>query len=148
MHLITDSIRDQLLANWRIGQLAEENGVDHDPKPVVKFFNPVGGAALLITEMVADEPDLLFGLCDLAMGFPEIGYVSLQELESIKLVNGLFKIERDLNFTAKQPISVYVHAARANGQITYSERALLQAKAALDAEKKRSRQTPNKKPDF
>lgn len=139
MQLITDSIRDQLLANWQMGQLAEENGVAHDPKPVVKFFNPVGGATWLITEMVAHDQDVLFGLCDLAMGFPELGYVSVNELTSVRIMGGTFRIERDLHFTPDHALSVYAQAARTHERITYSKRALLQAKAVLDTEKKLNR---------
>ena len=137
MKLITQEIRDQLLTNWRIGQLAEDTGVTHDPMPVVKFFNPVGSALWLITEMVDDHQDALFGLCDLGQGFPELGYVSLSELEDIDLMGGAFKIERDLNFTPKFPISVYAQAAASNSRITLEYSALERADAFLKRERRR-----------
>lgn len=37
-------------------------GSDHDPAPVVKFFNPLGAATWLATELY-DDGDTLFGLC-------------------------------------------------------------------------------------
>ena len=41
-----------------------------------------------------------FGLCDLGMGFPELGHVALSELESVHV------IERDLHFTPA-PLSTF-----------------------------------------
>ena len=128
MKLITEDIKAKLLANW-----CAENG---DHKPVVKFFNPAGAATWLITEMDSENNDILFGLCDLGMGFPELGYVSLKELESVKVFAGL-GIERDIHFDATYPLSVYTEAARAAQRITENREALAQAAAALEAERRR-----------
>ena len=132
MQLISETIRQKLIANW---QNEDEN---KDPFPVVKLFNPVGAATWLITEMVADQPDILFGLCDLGFQSPELGYLSLSELENIRLF-GALGIERDRHFTAEFPLSIYAQAARIHGQITSDKKALLQAKAGLESEKRRSR---------
>lgn len=99
----------------RIGLLA--NGANQgDNLPVVKFFNPLGAATWLISELDADG-DTLFGLADLGFGCPELGSVSLAELQSVRLPLGL-GIARDLHFAAKHPLSVYAAAARARGRIT------------------------------
>ncbi len=50
-------------------------------------------------------------LCDLGQGFPELGYVSLAELQSVRGPFGL-QVERDLHFTASKPISAYAREAR------------------------------------
>lgn len=123
MILIPDDIRQRLLANG-----AAEQETDH--VPVVKLFDPTGAATWLITEMMPDEPDILFGLCDLGFGCPELGYVSLAELESVEGQLGL-GIERDIHFDACFPLSVYAEAARITGRITESERVLAQAAAAF-----------------
>jgi len=123
MDLMPDDIRQRLLANG-----AAEVETDH--MPVVKFFDPTGAATWLITEMMPDEPDILFGLCDLGMGCPELGYVSLAELQSVTGRLGL-GIERDFYFTARFPLSVYARAAQIAGGITESEHALAQAAATL-----------------
>ncbi len=128
MKLITEDIKAKLLANW-----CDEND---EHKPVVKLFNPAGAATWLITEMNSENNDILFGLCDLGMGFPELGYVSLKELESVKVFAGL-GIERDIHFDATYPLSVYTEAARAAQRITENREALVQAAAALEAEKRR-----------
>ena len=133
--LITDEINTALLANWTHGQ-DERRTVSHDPVPVMRLHGQLGPAEWLITERSTNEPDILFGLCDLGMGFPEIGYVSLSELKSVAIA-GAFKIVREVGFTATFPISVYAQAARLNSGITHDEKTLLQAKAVLDAERKR-----------
>ena len=121
MNLIPDNIRKMLLANG-------SDGWEPDPVPVVKFFDPTGAATWLITEMMPAEPDILFGLCDLGMGCPELGYVSLSELQGVRGRLGL-GIERDLSFVGRHPLSVYAEAARLLGRITESERLLVQAAA-------------------
>ena len=130
MQLMTEDIKARLLANW------QAEGEDH--KPVAKFFDPCGAATWLITEMSAEDNDILFGLCDLGIGFPELGYVRLSELESVKGRLGL-GIERDLHFEGRFPISVYAEAARQAGGITEANRILAQAAAALETEKRRRR---------
>lgn len=126
MDLMPPDIRERLLAN---------GAADHetDPLPVVKFFDPSGAATWLVTEMMPAEPDILFGLCDLGMGYPELGYVSLAELQGVRGGLGL-GIERDLHFDARFPLSVYAEAARIAGRITESEEALARAAAALGKE--------------
>jgi hypothetical protein len=55
-----------------------------DPRPVVKLFTPGAGAAWLLTELDPDDPDIAFGLCDLGLGFPELGSVRLwRRLQSL-----------------------------------------------------------------
>lgn len=113
MKLITDTLRAQLLKN---GQASDDSngGVDH--RPVVKLFDPCGAATWLIAEMDPNNPDALFGLCDLGMGEPELGYVSLSELEAIRGRFGL-GIERDLHWSADRTIGAYLRKAQAAGRI-------------------------------
>ncbi|TGP14934.1 DUF2958 domain-containing protein [Mesorhizobium sp. M2D.F.Ca.ET.233.01.1.1] len=122
MILITDDLCAQLLAN---GAADKEN----DHVPVLKLFDPTGPATWLLTELDMDG-DTLFGLCDLGFGFPELGNVSLAELESVKGRLGL-GIERDLYFQGRFPLSVYAEAARHSGHITEEERLLQQAADGL-----------------
>ncbi|MCC5647872.1 DUF2958 domain-containing protein [Nostoc sp. CHAB 5824] len=89
-----------------------------DPAPVVRFFNPIGAATWLATEI--DEDDILFGLADLGFGCPELGSFSLAELESIQLPLDL-GIERDISFEGRHPLSVYAEAARQAGSLLTAE---------------------------
>lgn len=87
-----------------------------DFSPVVKFFTPWAGATWLFTEM---EPgsDILYGLCDLGQGTPELGYVSLEEITSIRGPAGL-KVERDKWFDADgKKLSEYAAEASNDGRI-------------------------------
>jgi hypothetical protein len=115
MNIITDSERRQLLANGRVQRQAIRYGagdcVPADPHPVVKLFTPDAGATWLLTELDSDDDDLAFGLCDLGLGEPELGYVRLSELANARGPMGL-PVERDLHFEADKPISAYAAEAR------------------------------------
>ena len=63
-----------------------------------------------------DTDDLAFGLCDLGMGEPELGYVSLNELRTARGKLGL-PVERDLHLKADKRISAYADEARSRGHI-------------------------------
>ena len=106
MKLITKEIEAKLLKN--IGNAEQD-------KPYLKLFNPCGSGTWLITEY--DKEDrVLFGLCDLGLGFPELGYVALQELESLKLPFGL-TIERDAWFEPDKTLAEYAVEANKIGRI-------------------------------
>lgn len=113
MKLLTEELRAKLLANGAASK-ASEGGIDHIP--VVKFFTPWGGATWLISEADPDDPDVLFGLCDLGMGDPELGYVLFSELCSIRGPVGL-TVERDLYFKPNRTVSAYADEARLAGMI-------------------------------
>ncbi|TSD59518.1 DUF2958 domain-containing protein [Variovorax sp. KBS0712] len=110
--LITDEQRAQLLANGR--QSLEQE--DFDPAPVVKLFTPDAGATWLLTEIDPDDHDHAFGLCDLGLGYPELGWVSLAEIATVRGRLGL-PIERDLHFEAQKRLSAYAREARLAGRI-------------------------------
>lgn len=110
--LITDEQRAQLLAN---GRQSIEN-TDFDPQPVVKLFTPDASVTWLLTEIDPDDEDRAHGLCDLGLGFPELGWVSLSELEALRGPLRL-PVERDLYFRAGKPISAYAREARIAGRI-------------------------------
>ena len=112
MKLITEELRAQLLANGRMSMQHD----DFDPLPVVKLFTPDAGATWLLTEIDPEDHDRAFGLCDLGLGFPELGYVSLAELQSLRGHLGL-PVERDLHFRATQSIGAYARAAHLEGRI-------------------------------
>ncbi|MGH2342848.1 DUF2958 domain-containing protein [Segnochrobactraceae bacterium EtOH-i3] len=62
------------------------------------------------------RPRLSVGLCDLGLGEPELGYVSLAEIRSVR---GRLRlpVERDLYFKAEHPLSWYALRARQSGRI-------------------------------
>lgn len=116
MMLLTKAQRAQLLDNGRRQAAVKGTPAELDLAPVVKLFNPCGAATWLLTEIDPGDPTVAWGLCDLGMGFPEFGTVSLTELAAYRGRFGL-GIERDLHFTAGGPISAYITVANAAGRI-------------------------------
>jgi len=112
MSLIPASLRAQLLENGE----RHTAGDSRDPLPVVKLFTPDAGATWLLTELDPTDQDLAFGLCDLGLGCPELGYVRLSELESVRGPLGL-KVERDLYFTADRTLADYAADAQVRRRI-------------------------------
>jgi hypothetical protein len=107
MKLLTKTIHEQLLRNGRIREaLAEDGRAEADFLPVVKLFTPDANCTWLLTELDPDDPDIAFGLCDLGMGFPELGSVRVSELEAVRGQLGL-PVERDRHFEAAQTLSHY-----------------------------------------
>lgn len=117
MKLLTQAQRRQLLKNGKRNRELAELDIDTiDYFPVVKLFCPWGAATWLLTELDPEDPDIAFGICDLGMGSPEIGRVSLAELAAIRGPGGL-GIERDLHFEPLKTLSGYMQEARHTGQL-------------------------------
>src|SRR5690606_6175171 len=134
MKLLTQTIRERLRRNGRLSAEYAAQGRDEpDFIPVVKLFTPDAACTWLLTELDPEEPDIAFGLCDLGMGCPELGSVSIAELQSVRGRLGL-PGERDLHFAPCHTLSVYARAAWNAAAITERPDALAQAAAALAAE--------------
>jgi hypothetical protein len=116
MQLLTQDLRDQLLANGRQQLPLRGTGDEIDFVPVVKLFTPDAGATWLLTEIDPEDPDIAFGLCDLGLGFPELGSVSLAELAAVRGRLGL-PVERDLHFRPNKKLSEYAQEASRLGRI-------------------------------
>ena len=130
MNLLTPSIREQLLRNGRItAALAEEGRAEADFLPVVKLFTPDAACTWLLTELDPEDPDIAFGLCDLGLGFPELGSVRISELASVRGRLGL-PVERDLHFRPAHTLMTYARAAWNAAAITECPQALAQAAKA------------------
>ena len=122
--LIPEALRPALAAN-----AADPDG---DPVPVLKLFNPAGPGTWLITELDPDG-DTMFGLCDLDLGCPELGSVSLRELAGLTLPFGL-TIERDIHFEGRLPVSQWAEIARGCGSIRQAEQIVRTVAPVRDAE--------------
>lgn len=117
MSLLTATQRAQLLANGKANAALNAAGqAEHDFVPVAKLFTPDAGATWLLTEIDPGDEDKAFGLCDLGLGSPEIGYVSLSELAFVRGRLGL-PVECDTHFEADKPLSIYAQDAQAKGTI-------------------------------
>jgi hypothetical protein len=110
--LIPTHLRDQLLANGARSAAGE----DLDPTPVVKLFTPDANATWLLTELDPENPTIAFGLCDLGLGCPELGSVSLQEISSVRGPMEL-SVERDEHYVETRPLSELAKLARKAGHV-------------------------------
>jgi hypothetical protein len=111
--LIPGALLVRLIENGRTSEEQDR----FDPFPVVKLFTPDAAATWLITEAYCGGEDLrLFGLCDLGLCSPELGYAMLSEIEDVRGKLGLL-VERDLYFRAKYRLSTYARIARQAGGI-------------------------------
>ncbi|WP_425493027.1 DUF2958 domain-containing protein [Aquilutibacter rugosus] len=90
-----------------------QDKTDFDSAPVLKLFTPDAGATWLLSAIDREEHDHAFGLCDQGLGFPELGWVSLQELSTVR---GRLRlpIERD---RAEKRLNAHVRDARHAGRI-------------------------------
>jgi hypothetical protein len=113
MKILKKEQERRLLAQgqWNAGRERTE-----DFKPIVKLFCPWSGATWLLSELDPDDPDLAFGLCDLGMGYPELGRVRLSELTSVRGPGGL-GIERDRWFRANKTLNAYADEAHRHQRI-------------------------------
>lgn len=117
MKLLTQDIRAKLLRNGQLNAERIADGLEPiDCQPVVKLFTPDAGATWLLTELDSEDPDIAFGLCDLGLGFPELGSVRISELETVRGKLGL-PVERDRFFIADKTLSAYADEASAKGRV-------------------------------
>jgi hypothetical protein len=113
---ITDAQFELLLANGRLSREHQLRDELFDPQPVVKLFVPDSGAVWLLTEVDEMQPRLAFGLADLGMGLPEMGYIDLLEIQEACGVPWL-SIAQDTRFQATKSLSEYACDARRAGHI-------------------------------
>ncbi len=109
--LMTKAIKDVMLKNEREGRGL---GIRGHVKPVLKLFCPWGAATWLLTEL--SPKGRAFGLCDLGIGYPELGYVDMREVLRVTGPLGR-KIERDTSFRANKTLAEYAAQARDNHRI-------------------------------
>jgi hypothetical protein len=113
MSLFTDTQLKQLIENGR--------NTDKDHPPVARLHILFNRCQWLISELSPEEPNIAFGLCDLGQGFPELGYVDLNELLALDVPFGILN---DVFFEGKHPMSVYADAAREMSEITTEDEIL------------------------
>lgn len=100
-----------------------------DHPPVVRLF--CANATWLLSDVDAFYDDIAFGLCDLGLGSPELGYVSISDLENSEHPILHIPVERDIYFEASYPMSVYAEAARMCQHITDDPKRLEMADQSL-----------------
>ncbi len=129
--MLTEEVQARMVQN----AFEVQNEIARDHAPVVKLYTKYGKAVWLLSEL-DPENNIAFGLCDYGQGKPELSYVSISDLESIK--NARLRvpmIEPDTLFVGKYPMSVYLEAARTEKRITEDEDVLLKAAITVSARK-------------
>jgi hypothetical protein len=122
MTLFTQGQTKKLLANCQEQITNNDAGhSDIDFKPVVKLFTTDAQCTWLLTEL--GLADIAYGLCDLGMGTPELGFVCMHELRDLRGPLGL-PIERDQHFEADKTLSA--------GQLCEASRILKSNKVTLN----------------
>lgn len=101
--------------NWRENLPLKGTRNERDYQPVCKLFLPWTSGTWLLTEK---EPgsSLCFGLCDLGMGTPELGYVCLEEIYDVEGPGGLH-VEQDIHWRPEKTLSAYASEATSEGYI-------------------------------
>jgi len=85
-----------------------------DLEPVVKLFTPDAECTWLLSELDPDGHNTAFGLADLGIGPPELGWVWLPEIRNLRGKLGL-PVERDENFKPRGSMDQYADLARTFG---------------------------------
>ena len=106
--------RQMVLTAPQLRQLVKNHEARPDAEkvhPVVKFFDPFGAATWILSEL-DPETGIAYGVCDLGQGYPELGYVSLDEMMSIGRIN------RDLHFNgSKKTLAEWLEVAKTSGLV-------------------------------
>lgn len=110
--LVTAGELTDLLTNARRGL----DDPDYDPTPIVALRASDGPQVWLLTELGADG-DTAYGLCDLGIGAPELGEVSLAWLADFRGPLGMAIERMPANLTHSQlTISALARIASAAGR--------------------------------
>ena len=105
---------EQLRANGKEQEPLKGTREERDFHPVCKLFLPWTSGTWLLTEI--DDEGLAFGLADLGMGCPELGYISIDEICEVRGPAGL-RVERDIHWRATKSLSEYATESRKHGFI-------------------------------
>lgn len=117
MKLMTKEIERKLIKQYKHTIDNPDINTSEINKPYLKLF---GGSSFtwLISEY---DPvnNLFFGLCDLGQGYPELSYISVDELKNMRFKPFGLGIERDRFFEPKKSLWEYYEDARIEGNISY-----------------------------
>ncbi|MEL6965219.1 MAG: DUF2958 domain-containing protein [Pseudomonadota bacterium] len=110
--LTSSGVQAELEAQYKNGTRPERTDVI-DFVPLARLFTPLADSVWLLTEIDPEDADMAFGLHDPDDGRPELGYVSLRDLEG-RFAQHL--VRRDEYFRTDQPLSMYVRMAGLDGR--------------------------------
>lgn len=89
----------------------------NDHVPLVQLYLPRTKCTWLLTEIDPVQTNRAFGLCDLGVGSPELGYLDFDEYRVSGQPSHTSLLFRDMRFFGNYPISVYEAVAKQFGYI-------------------------------
>jgi hypothetical protein len=97
--LIPNEGAGRLMANWRLYDCPTqaEDRANEPEMPLIKLHQPAGRYRCLLSRLDPDDVHAAYGLADCGAGFPEIGYIRLDEIMSWRDAAG-YTLERDEHF--------------------------------------------------
>ncbi len=107
-NLMTKALETKMVKNHN--RAMETGGGSMDDIPLVKIFTPDGNMTWHFSEYDPERREF-FGLCDLGMGFPEMGYASRDEIEGIRGRFGLAP-EREMYGSPSKTYNELIAAAK------------------------------------
>ena len=109
MKLMTKEIQNKLIKQNKESVSNCEVNWSRKHKPWLKLFVGIPGGSACVWLISEYDPNtgMCFGLCDLGLGLPEMGYVSLDELKSLASPPLGLPIERDKFFIPNKPLWDY-----------------------------------------
>ncbi|HHT9121253.1 MAG TPA: DUF2958 domain-containing protein [Candidatus Wunengus sp. YC63] len=126
MLLINNEVKQKLLENGK----PENKDKDHPP---VVYISILGTKChWLLSELDPEMPNIAFGLCDLGMGFPEMGYVDLNEIAELSMSASILPIISMKAANSQYPLTTYWRASLVQREVTTDEKLLMQAFHARD----------------
>jgi hypothetical protein len=105
----------KLMTKEIIEKFAKQTPGSENNKPILKLFG--GSSCTWLLSEYDPEERMFFGLCDLGMGYPELGYVSYDELLAVKFPPFGLPVERDKYFDPDKTLIEYAVEATKKGRI-------------------------------
>jgi hypothetical protein len=150
MEWLTDELRERLLEAGKRQADADRAG-HRCALPVLTCLRFKGGTWLLAS-LRPDEPNLAFGLCHWSGGPPEMGYVDLRQLASLRYDSGkgvyedpMFQSADRLDLTQYADMAEIAGCIALQFTVSIDDEALIEQLLAEKAEDERLRKSRKKK---
>lgn len=118
--LIRPAERHQLLQNDLAQRPVRGTRQEIDHVPACLLALPFSDCFWLLTEIDNDDENVAFGLCDLGLGFPELGSVWLPELRGLNM--GPLSVQQVAAFSTTRTLSWWTREARSRQSLAQALR--------------------------
>ncbi|MCB4859591.1 DUF2958 domain-containing protein [Sphingobium sp. PNB] len=116
MDWLTDALKEELLTAGK-RQAEADARAESCALPILTCLR-LSGSSWLLASVCPDDPDMAYGLCHVAGGVPELGYIRLSELAGLRNSNGIGVFEDPMFKNADRlDVRRYADMAAITGQI-------------------------------